>query len=601
MKLSTFYKKHIHIVPGIKAYVLAAAFVFILGMVITMLSWYVDRERIESQKTRQLNEQVVAVQADITSRLNIYEQILRGGSGLFRASEQVTAAEWRRYVQTYEHQGTYPGVDAIGYIQYVPAASLQSYIKNIRAQNMPDFTVSPKGTRSEYAPVTYIEPMNDSGKKVAGFDVLTDPMRSSTVAKARDSGEVVVSKKLIFLSDRGKSNHASFNMYAATYQKNSNPKTIDARRSSLAGFTFATFRADNFFNRVINKSTFTAFSEVRIFDGATTDPQSLLFQSTGFDKYQPDELSPTFTSKVNDRTWTFQFAEPIIASNENTQSSNMILIGGTTISFAIAGFLFLIMLTRARAIVYSKQYETQQAKDDLLSLASHQLRTPATAVKQYLGMILEGYTGKVDKKQLPALQKAYASNERQLETINQILYVAKADAGRLSIHKSAFDINALVNDIALDLSDTLEANQQSVVIERMRKKQKVYADEASIRMVVENLISNASKYSREGGRITVKTGTNNNEVFVSVTDKGVGIAPEDFNKLFQKFSRIDNDLSLQVGGSGIGLYIDKVLIELHSGRIEVDSRPNVGSTFTIYLPKKSASNLTDGSKGDTAL
>ncbi len=148
----------------------------------------------------------------------------------------------------------------------------------------------------------------------------------------------------------------------------------------------------------------------------------------------------------------------------------MILVGGFTISFAIAGFLFLLMLTRARAIVYTKQNEAQQAKDDLLSLASHQLRTPATAVKQYLGMILEGYTGDIDAQQLPALQKAYSSNERQLDTINQILYVAKADAGRLSINKNNFDLNLLIADMVADLEDTFKDNKQTIIFEPSRKK-----------------------------------------------------------------------------------------------------------------------------------
>ncbi len=210
-------------------------------------------------------------------------------------------------------------------------------------------------------------------------------------------------------------------------------------------------------------------------------------------------------------------------------------------------------------------------------------------------MILEGYTGKVSNKQLPALQKAYASNERQLDTINQILYVAKADAGRLSINRSFFDIHLLIDEIALDLGDMLAENNQTISIDRSTKKMKVYGDEASLRMVIENLASNASKYSYQGSNITIKTGIKDKELFISIIDEGVGIDSDDFDKLFKKFSRIDNDLSLQVGGSGIGLYIDKVLVELHGGRIVVTSKPGEGSAFTIYLPQINANNLTDGS------
>lgn len=592
MKLSAIYKKYAHAIPGIQSYVLASIFLFILGMVITTLSWYVERQRLEVQKNRQLTEQAFALESSVTNRLETYSQVLRGASGLFSASNEVTKEDWSRYIQEYDLAHTYSGIHAVAYVESVPAAALPSYIEKMRITN-PSFAVQPAGARDIYAPITYIEPSTQSKESIVGFDILTEPARAKLAAKVRDSGGIGISEKLTLLSDRGTNNNSSFNMHMALYRKGSKHETPEQRRENVVGYIFAASRAEDFFKQAIDPSTFTAYSDVQVFDGATTDPAALLYKSENFDRTDQNELSPTFIAKVYDRTWTFQFAGPTSSNASGSQRPTMILIGGTTISLAIAGFLFLIMLTRARAIVYSKQYETQKAKDDLLSLASHQLRTPATAVKQYLGMILEGYTGEVDKKQLPALQKAYASNERQLDTINQILYVAKADAGRLSISPSLFDLNMLVDDIVLDLSDSLDDNDQIIIFERSRRKLKVMADESSIRMVVENLISNAGKYSHEGSRIIVKTGIKNNEVFVSVTDEGVGIASEDFDKLFKKFSRIENDLSVQVGGTGIGLYIDKVLIELHGGRINVISEPGSGSTFTVFLPKNGASNLTE--------
>src|SRR5690606_6462202 len=146
---------------------------------------------------------------------------------------------------------------------------------------------------------------------------------------------------------------------------------------------------------------------------------------------------------------------------------------------------------------------------------------------------------------------------------------------------SYFDLNALIDEIALDLADTLEENEQSLIINHLDEKLQIYADQATIRMVIENLVSNAAKYSYSDSKITISTGIKGEEVFIAVADQGVGIDQDDFDKLFKKFSRIENDLSLQVGGTGIGLYIDKVLIELHGGRIEVDSQSGKGSTFTV--------------------
>lgn len=235
-------------------------------------------------------------------------------------------------------------------------------------------------------------------------------------------------------------------------------------------------------------------------------------------------------------------------------------------------------------MVSLERFQTQTTKDELLSLASHQLRTPATAVKQYLGMILQGYAGKISDEQLKIIENAYKSNERQLETINQILYVAKADAGRLQLQKSYFNLNQLIEDVLSDISDTLKERRQKAEFKPKYVNMTVYADKQCIRMVVENLLTNASKYTHHGGKIVVSTTKKSNIAILSVTDNGVGIDFEDRSKLFKKFSRIDNELSIQAGGSGIGLYLDKLLVEMHSGHIRVVSQPKKGASFIVHLP-----------------
>jgi signal transduction histidine kinase len=107
-------------------------------------------------------------------------------------------------------------------------------------------------------------------------------------------------------------------------------------------------------------------------------------------------------------------------------------------------------------------------------------------------------------------------------------------------------------------------------------------------MVIENLLTNASKYTHTGGKIVIKTDRRDDMIILSVTDNGVGIKLEDRDKLFKKFSRIDNELSIKAGGSGVGLYLDKLLVELHGGHIKVASQPQEGTTFAVYLPVKHA-------------
>lgn len=228
--------------------------------------------------------------------------------------------------------------------------------------------------------------------------------------------------------------------------------------------------------------------------------------------------------------------------------------------------------------------ELNTAKDEFISLASHQLRTPATGVKQYLNMALDGYGGPVDGNLKMFLEKANDSNERQLSVINDLLQVAQVDAGKVVLRKEKLNLNHLITNIIQEQSSKFARRKQSVTFDEQRKSITVVADPTKLRMVVENIIDNSSKYSPDGSKITIRTMSSRGKVRISVADKGVGIDKKDINKIFQKFKRLDNSLSTVVGGTGIGLYWVKKIIDLHDGEITVLSELGKGSTFTISLP-----------------
>ncbi|PLS81597.1 hypothetical protein CYG49_01715 [Candidatus Saccharibacteria bacterium] len=228
--------------------------------------------------------------------------------------------------------------------------------------------------------------------------------------------------------------------------------------------------------------------------------------------------------------------------------------------------------------------ELNHAKDEFISLASHQLRTPATGVKQYVGMVLEGYAGNITSDQKAYLTSAYESNERQITIINDLLKVAKVDAGKISLHKEKIDISDLIKDIIQEQSSRFKDRQQTILFTPKQSKILATVDIANIRMVLENIIDNASKYTPSGKTIEVTAKKSRSKLIIAVRDEGVGIDQKNIGKIFQKFSRIDNPLSVEVGGSGLGLYWAKKIIDHHNGTIEIQSEINKGSTFTITLP-----------------
>lgn len=228
--------------------------------------------------------------------------------------------------------------------------------------------------------------------------------------------------------------------------------------------------------------------------------------------------------------------------------------------------------------------EVNRSKDEFIAVASHELRTPATAVKQYLGMVMQGFAGDLNEQQLSFLDQAYESNERQLRIIDDILRVARLDLDKLTINPAKIDVASIVRSVADDIGPLAEKRQQTIELTAPEEPAWVMGDELYIRMALANVIDNASKYSHEGGNVSVSIERKSDRIQIEVTDDGVGIAEEDMDKLFVKFSRIHNPLSIQRGGTGLGLYWSREIIEIHHGRIAVKSETGVGTTFTVVLP-----------------
>lgn len=234
---------------------------------------------------------------------------------------------------------------------------------------------------------------------------------------------------------------------------------------------------------------------------------------------------------------------------------------------------------------HSELLALNKSKDEFISLASHQLRTPATGVKQYVGMLREGFAGDMSKEQQRFVERAYESNERQLKIVNDLLKVARVDAGKVKLRPASVLLVPLIQEIIDDLAREFEAKGQTANLASLDGQYAARADKDLLRTVLENLIDNARKYSPEGTAVTISLANKKEAVHIAVKDAGVGIAAADIAQLGQKFTRIDNPLSGHVEGTGLGLYWVKKVIGLHQGTLDIQSEPGYGSTFTVLLPK----------------
>lgn len=246
-------------------------------------------------------------------------------------------------------------------------------------------------------------------------------------------------------------------------------------------------------------------------------------------------------------------------------------------------------LRRANQQLKSQQAELEvlnSAKDEFIAIASHQLRTPATGVKQYLGLIKDGYFGDLSRQQEKIITKAYETNDRQIELVNSLLRVAQIDAGKMVLSLERTELVKVVGSIVDEMTGNFKKRHQEVSIAAPHGAVYVRVDPVRFRMVLENLIDNASKYTPDGGSVTITVNADVSSTNIEITDTGVGIDQLSIAKLFTKFSRLQNEMSDSVSGSGLGLYWVKKIIELHGGEVHVTSKEGVGSKFTITLPKE---------------
>ncbi|CAN5667419.1 hypothetical protein BH23PAT2_BH23PAT2_00760 [soil metagenome] len=244
---------------------------------------------------------------------------------------------------------------------------------------------------------------------------------------------------------------------------------------------------------------------------------------------------------------------------------------------------------RVRLEVLTKQrnalIKLNKIKSEFTALASHQLRTPATAVKQYISLLIDEYAGEVSADQLQYLQIAYDSNERQLIVIDDLLKTVQLDSNDFKLDKLSQNIVQMVSEAVAQLKPIFELRKQTVVVDASSQDISAVVDGREMKLVLINLLDNASKYTYPGEGIKVRIVQKNHMVQISVSDEGVGISKVDVKRIFDKFTRVDNELSDTVNGTGLGLYWVKRIVKLHKGSVEVVSVPKKGTTFKISLPQ----------------
>lgn len=232
--------------------------------------------------------------------------------------------------------------------------------------------------------------------------------------------------------------------------------------------------------------------------------------------------------------------------------------------------------------------QLDKLKDEFVSLASHELRTPMTVIKSYLWMFLHKKGAELNEQERSYLERAFQSTERLIKLVNDMLNVSRIESGRLKLEMKDLDIVKLVTTVVDELVPRAQELGLKLILNKPTGTAKpLNGDTDRIEQILINFIGNSLKFTPPGGSITVSLVAREKDVLISVSDTGRGIKKEDLHKLFQKFGMIGGAyLQKNINqGSGLGLYLSKSLIELHGGRVKVESAgENKGSTFSFNLP-----------------
>jgi len=295
-----------------------------------------------------------------------------------------------------------------------------------------------------------------------------------------------------------------------------------------------------------------------------------LFQLNEFPNFKP------LVSLLGGEIQEFQKKEVVINKNLILEVSSSHIAAGSQKAGAL---IVLHNITREKLV--------ETMKSEFVTLAAHQLRTPTSAVKWSLRMLLDGDLGKMPEEQRKVIEEAYQTNDKAIQLLNDLLNVARIEEGKFLSKIASSDFGVLIKSVVQTFSKEIKKKKINFSLEFSDASlPKIMLDVDKMRMALENIIDNAVRYTLPGGKIAISVSVGKKEIEVKIKDTGIGIPEDRQNKIFSKFFRAENAMKIETEGTGLGLFIAKYIVEAHDGRIWFESEPGKGSVFCLTLPTK---------------
>ena len=525
----------------------------------------------------------------IHGRMAAYEEVLRGGLGLFVATGDVTRAAWRSYVDTLRIEQSFPGIQGIGYSRWVRAGDKAAYTARVRAEGFPEFAIHPDDPGANSTSITYLEPFDQRNRRAFGYDMWSEPVRRAAMQAARDTGGATISGRVTLVEEIDRDVQAGFLMYLPYYGGQGTPETVADRRAALVGFVYSPFRMGDLMAGIVGD-----LSDVRleIYDGGAIDPASLMSDSVAGDALDsspaPARFVTTVPLDINGHVWTARFTslllfEALVADQRPT----IILVAGSLISILLVSVVLSIGHGRARAEALARERDHRAGElaksnaelEQFVYIASHDLKAPLRVIDNLAGWIEEDLGQRLEGETRDNMDLLHGRVHRLAALLTDLLQYSRI--GRVEIATETVDSGQLVRD-RFDLVNVERGFSLAVSSDMPRLE----TARSALEQVFTNLLSNAIRHhDRPSGQLTVGVRDMGRCYRFSVTDDGPGIPPEDHERAFQTFQTLrPRD---EVGSSGVGLAIVTKLVEQQGGRVSLESDgKSRGATFRFDWPKR---------------
>lgn len=582
--------------------------VLLFGFVVTGAAWYTSNEFVNENAELRFETRTKEISTAIRARMTEYEQVLWGGIGFFRASQEVDRSEFKLYVDALGLQKNWPGIQGIGFSIPLTPEQKPDHILNVRAEGFPTFTIRPEGERDAYTSIIFLEPFDWRNKRAFGFDMWSNEMRREAMTRARDTGEASTSGIITLVQETGTDVQRGFLTYLPLYRIGMPTNNIDNRRAAFVGWVYSPFRMGDLMKGILGDGETNV--EYEIFDGSDLTKEALLYDSNDIfhaeDAVHTDASSRTANLSLQGRSWTIVYTE---GGNQLTEAERaqptIVATAGLIVNLLLFYIISSIALMQrraetlaqdmtedargARSELEAKLVELEQSNSDLQKfayVASHDLKSPMRAVHQLAAWIeeeLEGVSGVENTEVRKHLKQLMGRADRMQKLLDSLLTYATVGENQQEL--TSFESATCIREVIEFISPPEE-----IKIAIVGDMPRVFGEKPLFEQVISNLLSNAIKHSdSESGQIEVSARSLGTFYEFSVKDDGPGISSMHHGRIFELFQTLKR--RDEVEGSGMGLAIIKKIIERRGGSISVVSDPDVQRGTTFKFTWKSNANI----------